>query len=307
MNKNSRIFIAGHNGMVGSSVLRKLNNLNYKNILIESRVNLNLEDRTSVFNYFKNNKPEYVFMCAAFVGGINANQTLVSEFLFKNIDIQNNIILASKEYNIKRLIFLGSSCIYPRNSKQPIKESYLLTDTLEETNKYYAIAKISGIFACDAMRQQYGNDFFSVMPTNLYGPNDNYDLKNSHVIPALILKCLNAKKDNLKEIELWGDGLPLREFLHVDDLAEALILLMNKGSRHNILNIGSGKEIKIIDLLLLILDILKYDAKIKLLSEFPNGTPRKLLDSSLIRSIGWEPKISLREGLRKVIDEVSKK
>ena len=272
LNFNSKIFVAGHKGMVGSAVIRLLKKNNYKNLLVRSKEELNLENRSDVFNFFELHKPEYVFLCAAKVGGIYSNNTYISEFLFKNIDIQNNVLLAAKTNKVKRLIFLGSSCIYPRESIQPIKESYLLSNKLEETNKFYALEKISGIFACEAIRRQSGLDFFSAMPTNLYGPNDKYDSLNSHVIPALIKKCVFAKKNNLKEVELWGDGSPLREFLHVDDLASALFFLMQKGAECNLINIGSGKEIKIIDLIKLILDILDYDAKIKFRPDFPNGT-----------------------------------
>ena len=292
--------------MVGKSLLNKLNSENFSNLLFENSSNLDLRNQNSVQNFFKRNKPEYVFIAAAKVGGILANNNFKADFIYDNIMIQSNIIYNSYLYGVKKLLFLGSSCIYPKESKQPIKESYLLSGNLEATNQAYAIAKISGIEMCNSFRDQYGCNFISVMPTNLYGPNDNYDLKNSHVLPALIRKFVDAKRLNKKFITVWGTGKPLREFMHVDDLSDACCFLMKNYNDKEIINIGSGKEISIRDLAFLIAKLTNFTGEINFDLSKPDGTKRKLMDSFKLNKLGWKPKISLVEGIKSTISEYIK-
>lgn len=304
MDKKSKIFVAGHNGMVGSALCRKFKDLNFKNIITESSNKLDLRNQKSVDDFFNKVKPEYVFLAAAKVGGIYANNKYRADFIYDNIMIQCNIINSSHLHGVKKLLFLGSSCIYPKFANQPIKENEILNGKLEKTNQPYALAKISGIEMCDSYRNQYGSNFISVMPTNLYGTNDNYHPKNSHVLPSLIRKVLEAKKNKLDEIILWGTGSPKREFLHVDDLADACIFLMNNYNDYSPVNIGSGIDLTIKELALLIMDIANYNCKIKFDKTKPDGTPRKLLDVSKINNLGWKPSISLEKGILKTINEV---
>ena len=304
MDKKSKIFVAGHNGMVGSALCRKFKDLNFKNIITESSNKLDLRNQKSVDDFFNKVKPEYVFLAAAKVGGIYANNKYRADFIYDNIMIQCNIINSSHLHGVKKLLFLGSSCIYPKFANQPIKENEILNGKLEKTNQPYALAKISGIEMCDSYRNQYGSNFISVMPTNLYGTNDNYHPKNSHVLPSLIRKVLEAKKNKLDQIILWGTGSPKREFLHVDDLADACIFLMNNYNDYSPVNIGSGIDLTIKELALLIMDIANYNCKIKFDKTKPDGTPRKLLDVSKINNLGWKPSISLEKGILKTINEV---
>jgi GDP-L-fucose synthase len=299
MKKDSKIYIAGHNGMVGSAIVRKLEELCYTNLLTYDRFHCDLTSQQDVEFYFNREKPEYVFLCAAKVGGIKANTDFKGDFIYENLMIQSNIIHASKKYNVKKLLFLGSSCIYPKLCHQPIKEEYLLTSSLEKTNDSYAIAKIAGIKMCQSYNEQYNTNFISVMPTNLYGFNDNYDLNNSHVLPAMIRKFHEAKLNNSASVEIWGTGTPMREFLYVDDLADACYHLMLNYDENEIVNIGTGKDISIKDLAYLIKDVVEFNGDIVFNSDMPDGTPRKLLDVSKLKEIGWEYKISLREGIEK--------
>ena len=287
MNKESKIYVAGHKGMVGSAIVRKLQELGYKNIITADKTRLNLLNQMHVQSFFSQEKPEYVFLAAAKVGGIKANNEMKADFIYQNLMIQTNIINYSKEFGVKKLLFLGSSCIYPKMAPQPIKEEYLLTGPLEPTNDAYAIAKISGIKMCQSFNQQYGTNFISVMPTNLYGQNDNYDLNNSHVLPALIRKFHQAKEGGLESVEIWGTGTPMREFLYVDDLADACVFLMNNYNDSEIVNIGTGEDITIKGLAYLISDIVGYQGKIIFNTDMPDGTPRKLLDVSKLKSLGW--------------------
>ena len=302
MNKNSKIFIAGSSGMVGSAICRKLKSLGYNNIITTKSSDLDLRIQSDVEFFFRNNQIEYVFLAAAKVGGILANNRFKGQFIYDNLMIQTNTINSAYQNGVKKLLFLGSSCIYPKFSKQPIKEEYLLSSELEPTNQPYAIAKISGIELCQSYRFEYGCNFISAMPTNLYGPNDNYDLESSHVIPALIRKFITAKKLKSKFVTLWGTGNPMREFLHVDDLADACVFLMKNYNSKEIVNIGTGNDITIKDLANLIKIIVGYDGEIQWDKEKPDGTPRKLLDVSRINSIGWKSNISIRDGLEKTID-----
>lgn len=299
MNLDSKIYIAGHNGMVGSAILRKLIELGYTEVKCLSRKELDLTSQLKVNNFFERYKPEYVFLCAAKVGGIKANSEFKADFIYENIMIQSNIINAAKQYGTKKLLFLGSSCIYPKMCQQPIKEEYLLTGPLESTNDAYAIAKIAGIKMCQSYNQQYGTNFISVMPTNLYGYNDNYDLNNSHVLPALIRKFHEAKINNQPHVEIWGDGTPMREFLFVDDLAEACLFLMDNYNDSEIVNIGTGEDLTIKDLAYLIKEVVGFQGNIFFNTQMPNGTPRKLLDVSKITNLGWNHKVSLKEGIGK--------
>jgi GDP-L-fucose synthase len=285
--------------MVGSAIFRKLTELGYINIISLPRKNLDLTNQIQVNKFFERYKPEYVFLCAAKVGGIKANNEFKADFIYENIMIQSNIINASKQYDVKKLLFLGSSCIYPKLCQQPIKEEYLLTGSLEPTNDAYAIAKISGIKMCQSYNEQYGTNFISVMPTNLYGYNDNYDLNNSHVLPAMIRKFHEAKINNSKQVEVWGNGLPMREFLFVDDLAEACLFLMDTYNDSEIVNIGTGEDITIKNLSFLIKNIVGFEGSIHFNTEMPNGTPRKLLDVSKLSELGWKSKTSLRDGIEK--------
>ena len=299
MKLDSKIFVAGHNGMVGSSIVRRLTELGYTNIITLNRNKLNLLDQSEVDNFFRKVGPEYVFLAAAKVGGINANQTQKADFLYENLMIQTNVIKSSYSYDVKKLIFLGSSCIYPKMSPQPIKEEYLLTGSLEPTNDAYAIAKITGIKMCQSYNEQYGTNFISAMPTNLYGPNDNYDLNNSHVLPAMIRKFHDAKIEGKESVELWGTGTPMREFLYVDDLADACIHLMLNYNESEIVNIGTGQDVSIKELALTISDIIGYKGNINFNSDMPDGTHRKLLDVSKLSGLGWEYKTTLVEGIKK--------
>jgi GDP-L-fucose synthase len=307
MKKNSPIFIAGHRGMVGSAIVRKLNAEGFNNIIVRTSKELDLRNQQAVKDFFQTEKPEYVFLAAAKVGGIVANNIYRADFLFENLAIQNNVINESYKCGVKKLMFLGSSCIYPKMCPQPIKEEYLLTGLLEKTNEPYAIAKIAGLKMCEAYRDQYNCNFISVMPTNLYGPNDNYDLQKSHVLPALIRKFYEAKNTNQPFVEIWGTGSPMREFLHVDDLAEACYFLMLNYNEKEFLNIGTGEDISIKDLAQLVMKISGYKGELRFNTSKPDGTPRKLLDVSKIHNLGWKHRISLEEGIRKVWNEVTEK
>lgn len=307
MNKNANIYIAGHKGMVGSAILRKLRNEGFNQFILRDLEELDLRNQSQVEQFFMAEKPDYVFLAAAKVGGIVANNTYRAEFLYDNLMIQNNIIHNSYVHGVKKLLFLGSSCIYPKLAPQPLKEEYLLTGELETTNEPYAIAKIAGIKLCDSYRSQYGCNFISVMPTNLYGPNDNYDLKNSHVLPALIRKFHEAKVNNSPYVEIWGTGSPRREFMHVDDLAEACFFLMNDYSEPGFINIGIGEDISIKNLAELIKDIIGYSGELKFDTSKPDGTPRKLMDVSRLNALGYKAKISLEEGIRSVYADFKKK
>ena len=304
MIKGDKIYIAGHRGMVGSAILRGLYKKGYDNVIFRKSNELDLRNQAQVNDFFKKEKPTHVFLAAAKVGGILANNTYRGEFLYENLMIQNNVIHAAYQTGVKKLMFLGSSCIYPKLAPQPLKEEYLLTGVLEPTNEPYAIAKIAGIKMCDAYRAQYGCNFISVMPTNLYGPNDNYDLQNSHVLPALIRKFLTAKKNNAPSVSLWGTGKPLREFLHADDLADACLFLMDNFNEEGLVNIGTGEDLPILELAQLIQKIVGYEGKIELDATKPNGTPRKLMDVSKLHNMGWKHQISLEEGIKKVVEEV---
>ena len=300
MNKNSKIYIAGHRGMVGSAILRKLKQEGFTNFVLRTSKELDLKNQLDVSVFFKTQQPEYVFLAAAKVGGIQANNTYRADFLYDNLMIQNNVIHSSYKVGVKKLLFLGSSCIYPKLAPQPLKEEYLLTGELETTNEPYAIAKIAGIKLCENYRQQYGCNFISVMPTNLYGPNDNYDFKNSHVLPALLRKFHEAKRNKLPTVEVWGSGTPKREFLHVDDLADACYYVMKNYSEPEFLNIGTGTDISIKELAALIQKIVGYNGSIKWNTEKPDGTPRKLMDVSRLNDLGWKYIIALEEGIRAV-------
>ena len=311
MDKKDKIYIAGHNGMVGSSIIKKLKSDGYYNLVYKSSKELDLRSQKDVNNFFQIENPGFVIIAAAKVGGIIANNTFRAEFIYDNLLIQSNLINASKENNVKKLLFLGSSCIYPKKCKQPIKEEYLLTGSLEITNEPYAIAKIAGLKLCENYFHQYGCEFISLMPTNLYGPNDNYDLKSSHVLPALIRKFHEAKINQKKEVIVWGDGTPRREFLHVDDLADACLFSMKNIKANDIynklklshINIGTGIDITIKDLALSIKEIIKYNGKIIFDTSKPNGTPQKVLDMTITNKLGWSNKIKFREGLNKVINQ----
>lgn len=300
MEKTARIYIAGHRGMVGSAMLRKLTAEGFENLLCKTSAELDLRNQAAVDRFFETERPEYVFLAAAKVGGILANNTYRGAFLYDNLMIQSNIIHAAHVNGVKKLMFLGSSCIYPKLAPQPLKEEYLLTGLLEHTNEPYAIAKIAGIKMCDAYRDQYGSNFISVMPTNLYGPNDNYDLQTSHVLPALIRKIHEAKQQGLSSVTIWGTGKPRREFLHADDLADACFYLMQHYDEPGFVNIGTGEDIEIGELAILIKEIVGYEGVITNDLSKPDGTPRKLMDVSKLHSFGWKHKINLREGLTKV-------
>lgn len=307
MNKEDKIYIAGHRGMVGSAIKRKLESEGFKNILTRTFSELDLKNQSEVSTFFEKEQPEYVFLAAAKVGGIVANNTYRAEFLYDNLMIQNNVIHESYKNNVKKLLFLGSSCIYPKLAPQPLKEDALLTGLLEPTNEPYAIAKIAGIKMCDAYRDQYGCDFISVMPTNLYGPNDNYDLKNSHVLPALIRKFHEAKLNGVNEVEIWGTGSPKREFMHVDDLAAACFYLMQNYSESGFVNIGVGHDLSIKELALMIMEIVGFEGDLKFDTSKPDGTPRKLMDVSKLHELGFIDKIQLKDGIRSVYEDFKKK
>jgi len=302
MNPTEKIYIAGHRGMVGSALLRKLKAEGYDNFVTRTSRQLDLRNQAEVQEFFRREQPDYVFLAAAKVGGIMANNTYRGEFLYENLMIQNNVIHAAKESGVKKLLFLGSSCIYPKLAPQPLKEEYLLTGELEPTNEPYAIAKIAGIKLCDAYRAQYGCNFISVMPTNLYGPNDNYDLETSHVLPALIRKFHEAQRDGHEQVVLWGTGRPRREFLHVDDLADASLYLMEHYNEPGLVNIGTGEDLPIVDLAHLIARITGFEGNIEHDLSKPDGTPRKLLDVTKLHGLGWRHQIGLEEGIRKVYE-----
>ncbi len=298
MNKDARIYVAGHRGLVGSAILRKLRAEGYSSIVSRTHGDLDLTDQYAVYSFFETERPEYVFLAAAKVGGILANNTYPAAFIRENLLIQTNVIDAAYRYGVKKLLFLGSSCIYPKFAPQPIKEEYLLTGILEPTNEPYAIAKIAGIKMCQAYNKQYGTNFISVMPTNLYGPGDNFDLETSHVLPALIRKFHEAKVTGAPQVVVWGSGTPRREFLHVDDLADACLFLMNNYDSSEIINIGVGKDLTIAELAQLVKEIVGYKGEIVFDTTKPDGTPRKLLDVSKIFNLGWRPRIRLEDGIR---------
>ncbi len=299
MKKNAPIFIAGHTGMVGNAIVQNLKKKKYTNLLLATRKELDLLDQKAVFKYFEKNKPEYVFLSAAKVGGIVANNTSRADFIYQNLVIETNIIEAAHRNKVTKLLFLGSSCIYPKFAEQPIVESSLLTGSLEPTNEYYAIAKIAGIKMCEAYRDQYGDNFISVMPTNLYGPNDNYDLKNSHVLPAMMRKFYEAKQNKAPNVTIWGTGKPKREFLHVDDLAEACVFLMKEYNDREFVNIGTGVDVSIKQLALEVKKVSGYEGKLIFDTTKPDGTPRKLLNVKKLHSLGWKHKINLDSGIKK--------
>ncbi|MBR9921981.1 MAG: GDP-L-fucose synthase [Bacteroidetes bacterium] len=302
MNKKDKIYVAGHRGMVGSAIVRKLEAEGYDNFVFRTSSQLDLRRQADVEAFFETEKPDYVFLAAAKVGGILANNTYRAEFIYDNLMIEANIINAAWKNKVKKLLFLGSSCIYPKLADQPLREDYLLTGLLESTNEPYAIAKIAGIKMCDAYRAQYGCNFISVMPTNLYGPNDNYDLETSHVLPALIRKFHEAKKRKLSEVLMWGTGKPKREFLHVDDLADACYFLMKTYNEPGLVNIGTGKDIPIIELARMIKNVVGYEGDITHDLSKPDGTPRKLMDVSKLEKAGWKARIELEDGIRSVYD-----
>lgn len=303
MNKSDKIYIAGHRGMVGSAIRRRLEREGFTNIVFRTSSELDLCDQHAVDGFFDTERPDIVFLAAAKVGGILANDTYRGEFLYENLMIQNNVIHASYKYGVGKLLFLGSSCIYPKMAPQPLREDYLLTGPLEPTNEPYAIAKIAGIKLCDAYRAQYGCHYISVMPTNLYGPNDNYDLNNSHVLPALIRKFHEAKVSGADAVTLWGTGTPRREFLHADDLADACVFLMERYDEPGLVNIGTGEDIPIGELAMLVKDIVGYKGEVRNDLSKPDGTPRKLMDVSKLHALGWKHRIGLEEGVRMVYDE----
>lgn len=299
MEKTAKIYVAGHRGLVGSAIIRALTTAGFNNIITCTRTELNLLDTGAVNNFFTTAKPEYLFLAAAKVGGIIANHTYPADFIYENLQVQNNVIVASHRFGVKKLLFLGSSCIYPKLAPQPIKEEYLLTGLLEPTNDAYAIAKIAGIMMCNSYRKQYGSNFISVMPTNLYGENDNFDLKTSHVLPALIRRFHEAKANNTPSVTLWGSGTPRREFLYVDDLALACLHLMETYNKSEIVNIGTGQDVTIKELAETIKDVVGYTGEIKWNTKKPDGTPRKLLDVSKLHSLGFKHKVSLEDGIRR--------
>ena len=306
LSKNSKIFLAGHNGMVGSAILRHLKKKNYKNIIVKSRKKLDLLNQEKTEKFFKKAKPDFVIIAAAKVGGILSNDIYKGEYIYQNLTIQTNLIHSSFKAGVKKLIFLGSSCIYPKFSKQPIKEDYLLNGKLEPTNDAYAIAKIAGLKMCEAYNKQYRLNYICLMPTNLYGPRDNYDLKNSHFFPALLYKIYYAKKYHKKNVVLWGNGKSKRELLYVDDLASACEFFLKKKTKHTLINIGSGVEKSIKDFAKFIMRKMKVDLKIDFDLSKPNGTPRKKLNTSIARSYGWRPKIDLNEGFNYVFKDFLK-
>ena len=297
MEKSAKIYVAGHRGMVGSAIVRELNKLGFNNIVTRTSAELDLRNQAQVEAFYKEEKPEYVFISAAKVGGILANNRYRAEFLYDNLSIQNNLIHFAHVYGVKKLLFLGSSCIYPKLAPQPLKEDYLLSGLLEPTNEPYAIAKITGIKMCEAYWDQYGSKFISAMPTNMYGPNDNYHPDNSHVLPALIRKFHEAKENGSDSVTVWGDGSPFREFLYADDLANALVYLMLNYNEKEFVNVGYGNEITIKDLALLIKKIIGFEGHLEFDTSKPNGTPRKLMDSSRLFATGWTPKTDLEEGI----------
>lgn len=303
MEQNAKIYVAGHRGMVGGALVRRLQKAGYQNIVTRTSKELDLRSKEAVDVFFADEKPAYVFLAAAKVGGILANNTYRADFLLDNLQIQNNVIQASFDQGVQKLLFLGSSCIYPKMAPQPIKEEYLLTGPLEATNEPYALAKIAGLKLCEAFRDQHGSNFISAMPTNLYGPGDNYDLQNSHVLPALLRKFHEAKESTAPEVEVWGTGTPRREFLHVDDLADACLHLMLRYDGKEPVNVGTGEDLTIRELVELVRDTVGYEGNIRFNTDKPDGTPRKLLDVSKLAEAGWKYKISLSEGVKAVYQE----
>ncbi len=303
MEKDSKIYVAGHKGLVGSAITRILKKQNYSNLLAKTHKELELTDQHAVNSFFKRTSPEFVFLAAAKVGGILANSTYPAQFIYSNLEIQNNIIHACYEYNVKKLLFLGSSCIYPKFAPQPIPEDALLAGKLEPTNEAYAVAKIAGIIMCQSYNKEYNTNFISVMPTNLYGPNDHYDLYNSHVLPATIRKVHEAKKKKLKFVEIWGTGKVKREFLYIDDLAEACIFLMNNYNDSEIINIGTGKDVSIKELYEITKEVIGYKGEFRFDTSKPDGTPRKLLNVDKINKLGWRAKIDLKTGIKLTYDD----
>jgi len=307
MNTESKIYVAGHRGMVGSAIIRKLNAEGFNNIVVRTSSELDLRNQQAVNIFFEAEKPDIVVLAAAKVGGIHANNVYRAEFLYDNLMIEANIIHAAYKSKVEKLLFLGSSCIYPKMADQPLKEEYLLTGELEPTNEPYAIAKIAGIKLCESYRDQYGCNFIAAMPTNLYGPNDNYDLNNSHVLPALLRKFHTAKKEDLSEVEIWGTGAPKREFLHVDDLASACFFLLQHYNEKEIVNIGCGEDISIKNLALIIKEIVGFDGELAFDTSKPDGTPRKLLSMDKLHGLGWKHQIELEEGIKCVYNEALNK
>jgi GDP-L-fucose synthase len=303
MNKHSKIYIAGHRGMVGSAIHRKILGLGYTNIITRTSAELDLRVQEPVNEFFETERPDYVFLAAARVGGIMANNLYRADFLYENLMIQSNVIHSAYATRVSKLMFLGSSCIYPKLAPQPMKEEYLLTGLLEPTNEPYAIAKIAGIKMCDAYRAQYGCNFISVMPTNLYGPNDNYDLQNAHVLPTLIRKFHEAKQNGDPAVTIWGTGTPMREFLHADDLASACVYLMENYNEEGLVNIGTGLDVTITSLAMLIKEIVGYEGALVYDHTKPDGTPRKLMDVSKLTNLGWKYSIELKDGLKQVYDD----
>jgi len=304
MHKSAKIYIAGHRGMVGSAIERKLQQDGFTNIITKTSKELDLRNQAAVNAFFENEKPDYVFLAAAKVGSIVANNTYRADFIYENLMIESNIIYAAYVHKVTKLLFLGSSCIYPKLAPQPLKEEYLLSGYLEPTNQPYAIAKIAGIELCDGYRAQYGCNFISAMPTNLYGPNDNYDLEKSHVLPALLRKFITAKNNNLPAVELWGTGSPRREFLHVNDLADACIFLMETYNDKGLVNIGCGDDVSILELAELVKKIVGFEGELKFDTSKPDGTPRKLMDVTKLTNLGWKASIGLETGIQMVYDEI---
>ena len=298
MNLDAKIYVAGHRGLVGSAIVRNLEAKGYKNIICRTHKELDLTNQEAVRTFFEEERPEYVFLAAAKVGGIHANNTYPADFIYDNLMIQNNVIKAAHDFEVKKLLFLGSTCIYPKMAPQPIKEEYLLTGSLEETNEAYAVAKIAGLEMCKFFKRQYGDNFISCMPTNLYGPNDNFDLKNSHVLPALIRKFHEAKVNNSEAVEVWGTGTPLREFLYVDDMADACVFLMENYDGEQHVNIGTGEEVSIRELAETVKEVVGFDGELVFNTEMPDGTPRKLTTVDKLHGLGWKHKVSLDKGIR---------
>ena len=298
MNLDAKIYVAGHRGLVGSAIVRNLEEKGYTNIICRTHKELDLTNQEEVRAFFEQEKPEYVFLAAAKVGGIHANNTYPADFIYENLMIQNNVIKAAHDFEVKKLLFLGSTCIYPKMAPQPIKEEYLLTGSLEETNEAYAVAKIAGLEMCKFFKRQYGDNFISCMPTNLYGPNDNFDLKNSHVLPALIRKFHEAKVNNSEAVEVWGTGTPLREFLYVDDMADACVFLMQNYDGEQHVNIGTGEEVSIRQLAETVKDVVGFEGELVFNTEMPDGTPRKLTTVDKLHELGFMHKVSLNDGIR---------
>ena len=306
MLKSAKIYVAGSNGMVGSAIVRTLEANGYSNIVVKSSKELDLKNQQAVHDFFNQEQPEYVFLAAAKVGGIHANNTYPATFIYDNIMIQSNVIQAAYDFNVKKLLFLGSSCIYPKFAPQPIKEEYLLTGSLEPTNEAYAIAKIAGLKMCQFYKQQYGCNFISAMPTNLFGVNDNFNLENSHVLPALLRKFIEAKQNNKQEVTIWGSGTPMREFLFVDDLAEACLFLMENYNGIETVNIGTGEDVSIKELAETIMKIVGFEGSLIFDASKPDGAPRKLLDVSKINNLGWKHQTSLENGIQKTLNWIQK-